>query len=267
MRNHRASLLYFNLKTTSVVWIYVAISVTMVAVSQCLRATLLSADSGMDAMLRISWTTIYFSIMIGWFFYSEWKPGARGSFFMPLPHGEFLLSRPVTRREAWMARGCMCYALMLAAPLLDLCLTLLKPDLRFYLFHGHDLHNEATDKLPQYLAAFPGSAVIHDPASRSDTLVAPWGYMLFATSQFLYTAIAALGLQILTLARLSPKLKGGLFLGGGVAVMLIFQFTGVMEPCFFIFTRYWFILTPAILVFIVAAQWFASKGASEMEIV
>jgi hypothetical protein len=262
MRNSTAPLFYFTLKTAPLVWGYLAINTALVLFMNLLHME----SSGLDAILQNSWTTIYLAMMVGLLFYNESKPGARPTSMVPLPYGEFLLTRPFTRRSAWTARACVCYAVILAVPLLNLCLSFLKPDMRFFLFSNHNTTSEAAQKLPQYLAAFPGSAVIEGPKHGENTLVAPWGYIMLATAQFLFAAIATLALQLFALAQLPSKLKVGLFVGSAIAVLLAFQWTSIVEPCFFIFTRHWLIITPAVLASIIAAQWLAAKSASNLEI-
>jgi hypothetical protein len=264
MRNF-APLLYFNLKTIPpAIWLFCMITIVMAVFFNDTTGE----HSGFETALTGHMGTMY-SLLLGVFFFSEGKTGGARSSLTPIPHGEFLFARPVSRRSAWLARACLYFTAVFAAPVIFLCVALFHPDFKLSLYQEATRHTEAAGKLALYQAAFPDSAVVHEHGSSHDTLVIPRGWLFLAGWQLLVTILLALGLQILTFLSSKTQLKIFIFYIGTILIVILGSWKAMdyIEPIFFQFSRHWRLVALGALAVICLVQWFACKRAGEMEVI
>jgi len=240
MRNF-SPLLRFNLKTIPwFVWMLSFVTIGMAIIFSRTTGEL----SGFET--ELGGFPLFYSAMIGLFFFSEAKDGRSTStaWLTPVPHGEFLLTRPIPRESAWLMRSSLFFMCVLAGPVLNLCLTQFHPDMHLSLYQSATQHTEAAEKLALYRSVFPASIVIHAPGASHDTLIVPGGYLLVAGWQLFRSVIVALGLQILPLLLIPRKAKDKILFGWMLLIVFLPEWKAIgVESVFFQFARHWGLVT------------------------
>ena len=174
---------------------------------------------------------IIFFAIIGTTFFRT-RAGYAGG---PIPDGEFLLTRPILRRTAYLSRTALYFVIMLVIPLVGVHIATAKPDLRVDFYNWAD-PNIIAGQVKFYQDQFPESSMIHQPypAFRKEaydtTLIIPFGAVKVALWDLLVAMALALTLQTAMLFVSSSKFRGMSFFGllllayffGSVLLVMIF---------------------------------------------
>ena len=167
-----------------------------------------------------------------------------------LPHAEFILSRPVTRRQVQRYYTAFYLLLVLAPLLVSLGLSLLSPNLWLALHQGAAGPTEALDKLSYYQAQFPQWTILRDQSGNPNELLVPNGRLLAVAWIFVLATLAALQTIIICQSRPGwwKKLGAGM-LGMEVATFGLFLVCtlfvdlrgadDILENTFFFFSLHW----------------------------
>jgi hypothetical protein len=97
-----------------------------------------------------------------------------------LPYGEFLVTRPISRRRIQYFFGGVYVALVFAPILMVLAFALRSPDLRLSLHHGTHGSTEAFERQADYRAQFPRSTILPSLDGGGRDLLIPSGSLLAA---------------------------------------------------------------------------------------
>jgi hypothetical protein len=192
------------------------------------------------------------------------KDGAR------LPHAEFLLSRPVMRRQIQQYYAAFYYFLVLVPLLVSLGLSLLNPDLYLSLHHGTTGPTEALDKLAYYQAQFPQSKILHDESGKPKELLIPNGSVLVVA--WMLVSVTLVALEIIIIFQSPPGWWRKAGMGPVTCALLIctvlatFPRTDdIPEKIFFFFSHHWEWFTLATVALAVLVFRTAGKHAAEIE--
>jgi hypothetical protein len=190
-----------------------------------------------------------------------------------MPAGEFLFTRPIPRRSAYISRMSLYFVILLLPPLLNVGLTTIVPDLRISLYHSKTQSTEGAEKLNLYQEQFANGLLIHEPKEGHDTFVIPWGAVLVAFWQLWLATLLALALQTATLLTLPSKLQIGLFMVICLAPMFVVTFrllgdpTIILEKVFFLFVDHWALVALLTLEAFIFVQCLALKRIQHLEII
>ncbi len=190
-----------------------------------------------------------------------------------MPAGEFIVTRPIRRRAAYLSLTSLYFLIILSPCLLNVGLTLAEPDLRVALYHGKTQGTQVADKLTLYQTELPNSTLTRTPKAGHDSLVIPFGAVFVAFWQLWLAILLALALQTATLLTLPSKAQIALFIAICFAPMLIFVFhllgdpTAMLEKIFFVFVHHGFLvalLTSGVFAFV---QRMALKRIQHLEFI
>lgn len=225
--------------------------------------------SGIATTLR-QFTSLLFSVLMGAMFFSQGAAGAGPGKLSSIPHAEFLLTKPISRRKAYTLGVALCFLFMISAQLMGMGLSFLHPDLELSLSHDKTQKTEAYERLEAYREVFPESKIVKNPRSNHDTLLIPHGQRL-VQGWFLWLAILLfLGLQLLPLLEVSPKFRTGMLSFFYVIVVVsLFLYAGkseALERGFFVFARHWTLISLITLAAFLLVQRYAQKRIAESEI-
>jgi hypothetical protein len=190
-----------------------------------------------------------------------------------MPAGEFLLTRPVQRRTAYLSRMALFFIVILLPCFLNVGVTMVKPDLRISLSNSKSQNVEVASKLTRYQEQFANSALIHPSKAGNDTLLIPRGAVLIALWQLWLATLLALGLQAATLLTLPSKTQIGLFMVLCFAPLLITTFPLLGDPTPFLEHVFFFFVHHGVLVFLstigglALVQWLALNRVEELEVI
>jgi hypothetical protein len=221
--------------------------------------------------------------------------GARAGYTGGLiPAGEFLLSRSILRRTAYFSRMALYFAIMLAAPLLEVYVASTKPDLQIEFFDAATQAQSANASAMQrfYQDQFPESSVVHGSrlvwphrTMHYDALMIPSGALLIARWDLFAAIIVALALQIgMFFPRSSSKVRiatfNGMLNAYGMLIgiyLIAWAFVAMMFPSdthitlfergFFFFAHRGFLLTLFALEAFIFVQWIALKRIQALELI
>jgi hypothetical protein len=223
--------------------------------------------------------SIFFCAVIGSAFFRAGTGHAGGQ----IPEREFLLSRPIRLRTAYLSRMAVYFILMLAAPLSEVYVASAKPGLRVEFYPWKDQSTETTDRLRFYQQQFPDSAVDYKPRTgvrkeASDaTLSIPFGALLIAFWDLIVVIVFAFALQM-AMSFVSPS--KGRVMNFYVMVCLTYFFVSVLidmmfphlldhttmyEYAFFFFTHHWLMFALFTLGAFILVQCIVLKRIQEVE--
>ncbi len=190
-----------------------------------------------------------------------------------MPAGEFLATRPIRRRAAYLSLTSLYFVIILSPCLLNAGLTSVEPDLRVALYHGKTQGTPVADKLTLYQAEFPNGTLTRASKAGHDTLVIPFGAVFVALWQLWLAIFLALALQIATLLTLPSKAQIALFMAICFAPMVILVFhplgdpTAMLENVFFIFVHHGILVALLTLGVFVFVQRMALKRIQHLEFI
>ncbi len=203
----------FNLKSLSVVlWFQLLILLGLSAMFSVVFSLGSGGIGSFQANIGPTFP-LFYSVVVGVIFFSG---EAAGGWQKPLglfPHAEFLLARPFSRRQIHLIRVVLYFAVMLAAPLLNLALASQRPNLEFSFYKSKTQPTEVADKFSTYQKAFPGSFMVTGESASHEKLVIPGGNQRLAAWQLLMTMGIALGIQAVVALRPSTGLQVALMIG------------------------------------------------------
>jgi len=216
--------------------------------------------------------SLIYGAMVGMLYLSP-GAGTPGQPFSLVPTGEFLLSRPVSRRAVYVPRLALFFLLLVSSPLLKICAVLPDPDLRLTLYHSKNSDSEAYDRLDLYRDQFPAGYVTRLPDTYGDTLVIPQGALLIALWQLWLAFAIALALQVATVVPSTPKLQTGLLIAISLspALLVCLNLNGkhpmFTEYAFFFFAHYSLLVTLLTLAAFLLVQRLALRRIQDLEII
>jgi hypothetical protein len=190
-----------------------------------------------------------------------------------MPAGEFIATRPIPRRAAYLSLMFLYFIILLSPCLFNVGITLVEPDLRISLYHSKTQSTEGADKLNLYQEQFPNSSLIHAPKGGHDTLVIPFGAALIALWQLWLATLLALALQMATLLNLPSKVQIGLFMAICISPMFLIVFrllgdpTVLLENVFFFFVHQWILVTLLTLGTFILVQRMALQRIQHLEFI
>jgi hypothetical protein len=171
-------------------------------------------------MTDLDSVSLMFFVIIGVTFFKA-RAGGGGS----IADGEFLLSRPLLRRTAYLSRMVLYFIVMLAIPLADVRIAAAKPDLRVDFYYWGD-QSLVPGQVKFYQEQFPEASIIHQPypafrkATYDTTLMIPYGAVKIALWDLVGAMAIALFLQLTMLSTPSTKFRGMSFFGSLVIIYL-----------------------------------------------
>jgi hypothetical protein len=255
------ALLRFSFGSTRLIWLYLGI-LGLFCITHVFD---LNDVRGLGRALSFSVVMLYIFIIGTLFLGLGKKEGAR------LPHAEFLLSRPVMRRQIQQYYAVFYFLLVLAPLLISLGVSLFNPDLYLSLHKNVAGPTEALDKLAYYQAQFPQSEVLDDESGNPKELMIPDGSVLVVTWMFVSATLVALEVIIMFQSR--PGWWRRLGIGPVTFAVLLCTFlapfprtNGIPEKIFFFFSHHWewFALgTVALAVFVFRT---VGKHAPDIEV-
>ena len=121
---------------------------------------------------------IMFCGLLGMHFFTRGTGWAGTASEWLIPSGEFLLTRPISRRTSYFSLMFLYFIVLLSPCALDIVVTMVEPDLRVSFYHGKTQSTEGADKLSLYQVQFPNSSLIRMPKEGHDTLIISFGAVL-----------------------------------------------------------------------------------------
>lgn len=187
-----------------------------------------------------------------------------------LPYGEFLLTRPISRRRIQCFFGGIYVALVLAPILMVLVFALRSPDLRLSLHHGTHGSTEAFERLADYQAQFPQSTILPGPYGQGHDLLIPRANLLAAG--WLLGAATLVAVETLVFLQLRFP-YGRKFVRYPFTVLLLIcsvlaQFRStdrIPEHLFFFFCRHWAWVALGTVVLAFLGMRKVAQAAAEIE--
>ena len=214
---------------------------------------------------------IMFCGLLGMLFFTTETGWAGTTSAWLLPAGDFLLTRTIPRRNAYLSRMVLYFMILLSPPLFNVSVSLAEPDLRMHLFDTKTQSFEAANKLTPYHDQFPSSSVISEGGI--NTLIIPFGAVLIALWQLWLAILMALAIQTATLLPLPSKVQMGLLMVLCFAPMFMVSFrllgnpTMILENVFFWFAHHWIMNTIFTLGVFVFVQRMALTRIENLEII
>lgn len=226
--------------------------------------------SDFDVSIGPAWGFLM-PILIGMMFFTELSVGgAKSGPHIAIPFAEFLIVRPIFRREAYLPRVVLYLVFAVAAPLVNLGLASSQPELEFSLYRSATQSTEAADHLALYQAAFPNSRIVQKEKKSHGTLVIPAGRILVALWQLLIAALLASVMQAVIVLNLPKALM--LTFPGFLLVLVswptvLWDKAHLVERAFFFFVGHLPIFIVATVAAVAIIQLFAWKRVQEFEVI
>jgi hypothetical protein len=187
------------------------------------------------------------------------------------PHAEFILSRPVMRRQIQQCYAAFYFLLVLIPLLISLGVSLLNPDLYLSLHQNAAGSTEALDKLSYYQAKFSQSEILNDESGNPKELLIPNGSVLVVA--WMLETVTLVTLEIIMIFQSRPGWWRKLGLGPVTLAVLICTFLAtfrrtddIPEEIFFFFSHHWKWYALGTVALAVLVLRTIGKNAAEIEV-